>query len=500
MRHAAALTTALILLSALAHAQTAANATHTPLGTGVQADVHPYCKCSKRGCQPYARKVVDMTPALRAATALPDGACIFNPALIRISGSLYCTFTRVYVAADPAKRCVPGQLDRPPFMDAWNGTLANMLAVVRIRRKRLTSEVAVTVMGYQYLDQVNLEDGRLFRDQHGRIFLYLSVPYGKYGGDRASVNSVYRVYISCKRGAGAGAGNSTAAPASLAASTASGGNATVTCVARLGSPRLLRYDRSLAWEKNWVPWNGTSLMSYSHYGPFGPHSVFNWSSYREPHPHSRFVAAANESFFHAFHDTFMHLIHLSGGTPAILEASGGSFLAVGHVRIHPGCLHPQSIPGLAALLGDRVRTNCAHMLKLPTEMKEHIPFRTFMYRDPRGNMSKHYHVDYAFFLYRFNSTPPYAVTHISHGILPPSDDHFGIVFPSGLERLGSDYVISYGDADQAAKLMLLKQADINKLLVPLPVMHARIIAYSVCTLPFAPGLAASALMGVGPGG
>ncbi|GFR47426.1 hypothetical protein Agub_g9047 [Astrephomene gubernaculifera] len=423
------------------------------------AAIHPTCRCKSPVCQPYTRGIVDFTAALRAANSVPKGACIFNPALLRIEQNLYCVFVRVYTASSDERRCVPGRLDRPPFMDAWNGTLANMLAVIRIRRTRQGGDVSVTMVGHRYFHDINYEDGRLFRDPGGRIFLYLAIPFGKYGGARAAVNTAQRVFLTCRN-----------AP-------------TFACAIKLGPPRMLRYDKSIAWEKNWVPWNGTTLMSYSHYGVFGPHSVFNWSSYREPVPHARFVSVANQSFFSTWTATYGKLIQLSGGTPAILEPSGSSFLAMGHVRIHPGCLHPNSIPGLDQLLGDKVRTNCHHFLKLPQNLKKDIPFRSFMYRNADGNTSKHYHVDYGMFFYRFSAEPPYSITHISHGILPPSEGHFGIVFPTGLERMGSDYVVSYGDADQASKLMFLSQGDVDKLLIPLVEMEKRITSFSLCTLP-----------------
>lgn len=318
---------------------------------------HPYCICDDDTCQPYARGIVDLTSVLRTDTGLPEGACIFNPSIVRLAGNIFCVFARVYVARNAEWLCISGRLDRPPFMDAWNGTLANLLAVIRLRGQLDSANFTASVLGHSYLKEFNYEDGRLFHDQRGRLLLYVSLPFGKYGGARGSVNTVFRVFITCSRTAGPNK-----------------------CDPRLGPPRLLRYDSSLAWDKNWVPWNGTSMMSYSHYGPFGPHSVFNWSTYRDPVPHARFFSRANETFFPRFSLTFGRLMHMSGGTPAVLEPGGQSFLAVGHLRIHPGCLHPDSIPGLEKVLGKHVRTNCAHLLTLDQEVKAAIPFRTFMYR------------------------------------------------------------------------------------------------------------------------
>ena len=35
-------------------------------------------------------------------------------------------------------------------------------------------------------------------------------------------------------------------------------------------------------EKNWVPWAGTTLMSYTNYPALAPHTVLDWSSYDDP--------------------------------------------------------------------------------------------------------------------------------------------------------------------------------------------------------------------------
>ncbi|GFR50045.1 hypothetical protein Agub_g12094 [Astrephomene gubernaculifera] len=451
----------LTVLTALALLNIAATAGELDTSTLNKSDNgHPFCSSSLKGVQPYAREIVDLTQALQTAHGIPDGACLFNPALIRVGGNVFSTFVRVYVAADKERRCVPGQFDRAPFMDDWNGTQASMLAVLRIRRKQ-SGGTQTTLMGHRYFN-INYEDGRLFRDNHGRMFIYLAVPFGAFGDVAATANTVYRVYITCRR-----------LPNLL-------------CDAKLGPPRLLRYDKSLAWEKNWVPWNGTTLMSYPQAGSFGPHSVFNWSSYTEPIPHTRFTSVANQTFFSVWQATFGKLIELAGGTPAILEPSRESYLAVGHLRVHPGCLHPHSISGLGKLVGTDVKPNCTHMLALPKRIKLELPFRPFTHGHADGNTSSHYLVDFAFFFYRFSAFPPYNVTHLSHGILPPSEGHVGIAFPSGLERLEDDYILSYGDADQAARLLFLEQRDIDALLIPLPDMLRDISSFSVCTLPLAP--------------
>jgi hypothetical protein len=84
----------------------------------------------------------------------------------------------------------------------------------------------------------------------------------------------------------------------------------------LGHPRQLIYAGSLALDKNWVPWNGTTRMSYSQYGTFGPHSVFDWRSYDEPAPHAAFDAVAHDPLFPALTERLGGLLQLAGGVGA----------------------------------------------------------------------------------------------------------------------------------------------------------------------------------------
>lgn len=94
-----------------------------------------------------------------------------------------------------------------------------------------------------------------------------------------------------------------------------------------------------------VPWNGTALMSYPTFPTFlATHAVFDWGSYAEPRHHNAFASAAPVPLFSRTQDMYGRLYSFSGGTPAVLEDGGRSYLAVGHVRVHGGCLHPDVGP------------------------------------------------------------------------------------------------------------------------------------------------------------
>ncbi|KXZ45080.1 hypothetical protein GPECTOR_59g689 [Gonium pectorale] len=428
----------------------------------------PWVRCRRHHAKTGSRSVSDITSVFDGLT-LPDGACVFNPALVHVAGQVYCLFARVYNASETAKRCAPGHMDRSPFLDGWRGQSTNVLAVIRLSSRPMDAKLDAKLMGYSYIGHTNLEDGRMFKDMRGRMFVYLALPMGAHP-KRAVVNTVSRVFIRCSRSADS-------------------------CSVSLGFPRWLPYFGSPSvMDKNWVPWNGTAFMSFSHYGTFGPHSVFNWGSYDDPLPHTKFDAVAEDSVFTAFARRYGKLLHLAGGTPAVLEPSGSSFLAVGHLKAHPGCFHPEALPawvdrsGPYGGRGAAMQARCDHLAASANDTtRGEVLQIAFDFRHDNGT-GTHYPLDYAFFLYRFNATPPYNMTHISYGFMPytwrTAVDHTGIVFPIGLERFGADdYIITYGDSDQVSKALLLSIRQAEAMLWPLAEIGRRLDEYTVCALP-----------------
>ncbi|GFR50046.1 hypothetical protein Agub_g12095 [Astrephomene gubernaculifera] len=432
------------------------------------ASIHPLCgsNITIDNVQPVAKSVTDLT-ALFHGLELPEGACIFNPALVQVSGPLYCLFGRIYEASEPGKRCAPGRMDRPPFLDGWRGKSTNILAILWLRQDPNRRRLQTKLMGHTYINASNHEDGRLFKDSRGRIYVYLALPIGVYP-KRAVINTVNRVFIQCNRSSSH-------------------------CAVSLGYPRILSFLGSdNAMDKNWVPWNGSEYMSFSHYGTFGPHSVFNWGSYDEPVLHIDFDSVAEDSLFPNFNKHYGHLLQLSGGSPVVLEPGGKSYLGVGHFKAHPGCFHPEAMPAwvdksrFGHMVG-QLGTNCAHLQQSSNETTRSEVLRVAFNFLHEGKEGIHYPLDYGFFFYRFNAAAPHNITHISHGVIPytwrNASDHQGIVFPTGLERLGSDtYIIAYGDEDQASKLMTISARRVEALLWPLPKMEQSLDTYTVCAI------------------
>ena len=58
------------------------------------------------------------------------------------------------------------------------------------------------------------------------------------------------------------------------------------------------------------------------------------------------------------------------------------------------------------------------------------------------------------------------------------------MFPIGLERFGpEEYIVTYGDSDQASKVLLLAASQVDAMLWPLSKIGENLDDYTVCALP-----------------
>ena len=60
------------------------------------------------------------------------------------------------------------------------------------------------------------------------------------------------------------------------------------------------YIHQFSDEKNWVPWEGSSLMTYPRYPGFEPHTVIEWNSYDSPLDVLEFKSVAPEPFMQEY--------------------------------------------------------------------------------------------------------------------------------------------------------------------------------------------------------
>ncbi|PNH01494.1 hypothetical protein TSOC_012618 [Tetrabaena socialis] len=363
--------------------------------------LHPFCTWPNV----RARGIHDLSAFLQDALpvgTIANGSCIFNPALVHVSGNTYLVSVRLYLSLNPSRRCQPGSSDRPPKNDEFKGRKTNILALVKVNSNQYNARLDFELIGH-----------------YGRIFghLYLRML------DEAKVATslqvaVSRILIMCKDDQ--------------------------QCDIAVGFPNGLHYAKSRKFDKNWCPLNGTALMAYPVYGSFA-RGFFNWSNYDAPIPHDHFIAnKTTEEYFSRFAVAFKGYMTYSGGTPAILEDSGTTYLAVGHLRMVNGCFHAQGLPRWAV--------------------------------KPLSSLMEHG-------LITFSASPPYHITHISHSFIPYSPNHYGVVFPMGLDRLGDSFLVSYGDSDQSAKLLVLDASAIHAALLPLDSFLADLTAYQMCSLP-----------------
>lgn len=205
-------------------------------------------------------------------------------------------------------------------MDGWRGKCSNLITLLE-----LDFDLAVgKLLGSLYIDQYNLEDGRLFMNKYGKVYVYVVLLLGA-GLQRATVNTIISLHIFCDTDSH--------------------------CTLSVGLPRPLLYAPASATDKNWVPWNGTSTFTYSKHKTFGPHTIL------VPDPKLFTIMSYQTSqdlfFFREFNLRFKNKIHLSGGSASVLE--GDFFVSVGHAKIHPGCLH-QEAAGTHS-----VESSCAHI-------------------------------------------------------------------------------------------------------------------------------------------
>ena len=66
------------------------------------------------------------------------------------------------------------------------------------------------------------------------------------------------------------------------------------------STQELIYIHQFSDEKNWVPWEGSSLMTYPRYPGFEPHTVIEWNSYDSPLDVLEFKSVAPEPFMQEY--------------------------------------------------------------------------------------------------------------------------------------------------------------------------------------------------------
>lgn len=428
-----------------------------------QIPTHPYCEGDR-----YTVVGYDITDFIRKTLSKSEQSfCLFNPAVIHYKDNIFLWVMRG-VRPKGSDTC---QGAAHPEFGVWGAEWHLKFGIV-LTAALVTHDLAdgrpLEILYYKHNFHVRPgrfmsfpTDGRLFRDSNGDIMLYHMSGRTEGRPRHEQVSRVTRVQVVHH----------------LANNTFSGTLEEQTHLP-LEITKLKITNNGSVDEKNWVPWSKSegNMMSYTHYpGGFAPHSVLKWGNYSAPKPHNKFVSEAKTPFMESFTAHYIKKnplyrnIRFSGGTPAILLNS--SWVAVGHMSTESPVFH-------------RPRYN------------DELHYVGWTYDNFEGFAGWGHHVvDYFLYLYKFENTPPYRLTHISKAfkppVLPPGKGrpglHAGIVFPMGLELLNKDkLLISYGEDDEYVRYMIMNIPQFNELLMPIGTgkdIESALKEHDFCTLP-----------------
>ncbi|GAX78167.1 hypothetical protein CEUSTIGMA_g5609.t1 [Chlamydomonas eustigma] len=430
----------------------------------------------------------DLTETLKKSLNLAN-ACLFNPGLVNLSDrqGTFIMSIRAYWSKFRNKPCIRSKDAGGPWSEEWwSGTNGYVLAVLR----RPLSGGSIVVLSHKVIRKTNMEDVRLFRDDRGKIRMMFNRGFGDHETGHT------KVQVAELRISGPSFELSIGPEQSLIF---------------LGQQRL---------EKNWVPWEGTSLMTYTNYPFFAPHTVMDWVDYDKPRVQLKPVANSPAPFFEKVFRDRGGWIRFSGGTPAV-RLDKERFVAVGHAVGDLSCFH-KKIPeqpikrklnqhlskelgmktvlrrgrsaieynkhsdGLAENI-NMVEHSCNSSTPAPGNGREWWDHLKYSHDIPQH----HQFWEYFFFLYAWSVEPPYQITHISHAFIPfDAEDHSGVVFPTGLQLLrhnkpeeyGPSLGISYGKSDHSVMMMTLSAATVKEYLQPTHGANNNPLHYKFCAL------------------
>ncbi|KAG1672240.1 hypothetical protein FOA52_002941 [Chlamydomonas sp. UWO 241] len=416
---------------------------------------------------PYERQpqaFEDFTPLLKEAMQLKD-SCISNLGLVSVSKGFALLSLRIYTS----KHGVPCTVADAPggqWAEAWDGY--GGFGLVLIKRSLLGE---AKVLAHMSRIDDTTEDARLFIDDQGKIRML----YNRYrGGDptmrgfkrfqRRSMHTIEILVDTYKN----------------------------TIV--LQNEQELIYVYQERDEKNWVAWEGSTLMSYPQYPLFAPHAVLDWKSYDLAQDQFEVTALTPVPWIDRFRESTGGWIRFSGGTPGI-RLDEHRFLAVGHAVGDLSCFHseetsageagpPETLPARAAaaarkLLLDVVSPGSSK--RMGSMLSAHKCDRNNPAPDSHMGWAAHFwgsnhklphhhpHWEYFFFMYTWSAYFPYEITGISHAFIPDdAPEHMGVYFPSGLQRMPDrSIMLTYGKDDARTMAMTVSKALVEEWVMPL---------------------------------
>ncbi|GAX77929.1 hypothetical protein CEUSTIGMA_g5371.t1 [Chlamydomonas eustigma] len=422
--------------------------------------------------------IEDFTHVFQSQAGL-QGRCLSNPSVIALdsSGSHLLVSFRMYSSWEKSVSCT--QPDKPggQWQEGWKGKGGLGLAVMRRRGPGM-----VELLAENYESPSSREDARLFRDNHGVIRLL----YNRWRGGDVSMQGFKRNQRRSMH---------------VSEVTLSQDFQSI----ELKNEQELIYIHQQMDEKNWVPWEGSVMMTYPQFPDFEPHVVMEWNSYDSPQDSLEFKSVTSIPFMQRFRSYTGGWIRFSGGTPGV-RLDKDRFIAVGHSVGDLTCYHQQITSGRrrkrqrmpwaaghrkgmmssakATVADDDTRSSTSESSSnwaLRADVEPHAcdaslpaPVNSSAwqqhFKDYRHFLPLHHpYWEYFFFLYTWNSEPPHALTHISHAFIPwDAQHHRGVYFPTGLDRLRGTFSSSVASTDNKqeppSSLILTYGKDDNKLM------------------------------------
>ncbi|GAX82904.1 hypothetical protein CEUSTIGMA_g10330.t1 [Chlamydomonas eustigma] len=382
-----------------------------------------------------------------------QNTCVSNPSVIILESSgdtiLYLLTARLYWSWNLSIPCVSPDSEGGPWFEYWKGK--GGLAMLVIRKSLEAADAPVEVLS-SLLTTSDTEDARLFKDSQGKIRML----YNRWHGGDESMRGFKRLQHR-----------------SMHVSEVVVDAAAAHQISIVNDQEII-YVYQGQDEKNWVPWEGTALMTYPNYPLFAPHTVLDWETYDMPQDQLSMKAVTPVPFMEKFKKATGGWFRFSGGTPGI-RLDENRFVAVGHSVGDLSCFHKE-VKGARAVRKLVMDIPDSTLKLTDSRFKLDAHSCNSTYKAPEGHREWKHHFDtlghhidghhpyweYFFFIYAWSAHYPYKITHISNSFIPHDAlEHRGVYFPTGLQLIPQTDVDSAGQK-RSPGLLLTFGKDDNK--------------------------------------
>ncbi|GAX72883.1 hypothetical protein CEUSTIGMA_g338.t1 [Chlamydomonas eustigma] len=262
--------------------------------------------------------IEDLTTALKAGLNINE-TCICNPGLLRLPKDHWLVSFKIYWSAD-IWACTFSQVPGGSWYEWWRGRQGYALAVIHISDKASKLQV----VSQWLVRSTNMEDARLFRDDKGNIRMMFNRHFKALDPPLRVSQHIVEVLVDKESF-----------------------NISVT------NEQDLIYLEQKIKEKNWIPWEGSSLTTYPNYPHFTPHSVLDWGSYNTPKMQLSLASSSPVSPMMNLMKDWAGWFRLSGGTPGV-RLNSSTYVAVGHAVGDLSCFHQVKVSNARKLHDNRV--------------------------------------------------------------------------------------------------------------------------------------------------